>query len=60
MKAYVIVTGTVFGLVTVAHIWRAFVEGPQLARDPWFILLTLAVAALCLWAIRLIWRWPRT
>jgi hypothetical protein len=54
MKAYLITTGTVFGLVTVAHIWRALVEGPHVAKDPVFILLTVATAALCLWACRLL------
>jgi hypothetical protein len=54
MKAYVVTTGTVFGLITLAHIWRAFAEGPHLARDPVFILLTVAAAGLCFWAWRLL------
>ena len=33
MKPYVITTGTVFGLIVVAHIWRAVVEGPGIAKD---------------------------
>jgi len=60
MKAYVITTGTIFGLITLAHIWRATVEGPQLAFAPWYILLTAAAAALCLWALWLLWRCPRS
>jgi hypothetical protein len=55
MKAYVITTGLVFVLLTVAHIWRAFVE-TQLATEPWFILLTLSTAALSLWAWRVLRR----
>ena len=54
MKAYLITTGTVFGLITLAHIWRVFAEGPHLATDPVFVLLTVAAAALCLWAWRLL------
>jgi hypothetical protein len=54
MRAYVMTTGVLFGLITLAHIWRAFEEGSGLATDPGFILLTLAAAALCLWAWRLI------
>jgi hypothetical protein len=54
MKAYLITTGIVFGLITVAHIWRAFAEGSHLATDPMFILLTLLSAALCVWAFRLL------
>ena len=50
MKAYLITTGTVFGLITLAHIWRVFVEGPHLATDPVFVLLTVAAVALCVWA----------
>jgi hypothetical protein len=59
MKAYIAITGAVFGLVALAHIWRASAEGPHLATDPVFIVLTLAAGALCLWAVRLLWRWPR-
>jgi hypothetical protein len=55
MKAYLITSGAIFGLVTVAHIWRAFVE-PHMAKEPWFILLTIAAFALCLWAFRLLRR----
>jgi hypothetical protein len=54
MRAYVMTTGVLFGLVAMAHVWRALEEGPGLATDPWFILLTIAAAALCLWAWRLI------
>ncbi len=59
MKAYLITTGTVFGLVTLAHIWRVFVEGPRLAKEPVFILLTILAAALCFWAWRLLARLSR-
>lgn len=55
MKAYVVTTGTVFGLLTLAHIWRACVE-PHVAKDPWFILFTLIALALCLWAWRVLKR----
>ena len=34
MKAYVITTGVVFGLLTLVHVWRAIEEGPQLAPNP--------------------------
>jgi hypothetical protein len=54
MKAYVITSGAVFGLLTLAHIARAFAEGPRLATDPWFVLITVAAAALCVWAWRVL------
>jgi len=60
MKAYVMTTGIVFGLLTLVHIWRAIEEGPHLAKEPWFVLITLAGAVLCLWAMRLLWRSPRS
>ena len=60
MKSYVITTGTVFGLLTVAHIGRVIEEGPQLATQPWYVLITVAAAALCIWALRLLSRWPRS
>jgi uncharacterized membrane protein len=41
LRTYVIAAGIVFGLITLAHIWRIFVE-PHLATDPWFILTSLA------------------
>ena len=50
MKAYVITTGLVFGLLAVLHIWRVIVEGTQLARNPWWVLITAAAAALSIWA----------
>jgi hypothetical protein len=60
MKTYVATTGAVFGLLTLVHIWRAIVEGRQLATDPWYILITLAGAALCVWALVLMRRAPKS
>jgi hypothetical protein len=54
MKAYVVTTGAVFGLITVAHVLRVIAEGPHLVTDPWYVLLTVAAATLCLWAFRLV------
>ena len=54
MKAYLITTAIIFGLITVAHVWRAVVEGSHLATDPVFILLTALSTALCVWACRLL------
>jgi hypothetical protein len=54
MKAYLMTTGSVFGLIVLAHVWRVIAEGPHLVSDPWYILLTAAAAALCVWAWRLL------
>ena len=59
MKAYVMTTGAVFGLLTLAHLWRIVGEEPHLATDPWYVLITVAAAALCLWAWRLLRRSTR-
>lgn len=59
MKTYVAVTTVIFALITVAHIWRGFVE-PHMVRAPWYIILTLAAAVLFFWGLRLLWRRPQS
>jgi hypothetical protein len=58
MKAYVVTTGVLFGLLTVVHLWRIVEEWPHLATDPFYLLVTAAAAALGVWAWRLL-RLPR-
>ena len=58
MRAYLITTGIIFALITLAHILRVFAEGPRLAKDPFFILLTLLAAGLSVWAWRLLRNFP--
>ena len=60
MKAYVMTTGALFGLIVLAHILRMAQEGRELATDPWYILLTAVAAAFCLWAWRLVRASPRS
>jgi len=60
MKAYVITTGAVFGLLVVAHIWRAIEEGSALLKDPFYIVITIATAVLCLWAWRVLRQMPHS
>jgi uncharacterized membrane protein len=50
MKAYVITSGAIFGVLTIAHLLRIAVENRHLATDPFFVLITLASATLCIWA----------
>jgi hypothetical protein len=54
MRAYVITSGVIFGLLVLAHLLRILEEGPHLARDPSYVLVTLAAAALCVWAFRVL------
>jgi len=50
MKAYVVTTGLLFGVLVVAHVLRAIQEGAHVMTDPIWVLITLLAAALCLWA----------
>lgn len=60
VRAYLIVTGAVFGLLTLVHIWRIVEEGSHLATDVPWVLITVGSAALCIWAFRLLLRSPRS
>jgi hypothetical protein len=63
VKAYLITTGVLFGLIAVAHLLRTVAEWSRLAADAWFYLegpgLGLVAAALSVWAWRLLWRSAR-
>lgn len=59
MRAYVITTGAVFAILVAVHVLRAIQEGPQLLKEPPFILTTVAAAALCVWAMTLLRRSTR-
>jgi hypothetical protein len=53
MRTYVVTTGVVFGLIAVVHLWRVVEEGSQLAKEPFFIVVTALAASLAIWAWRL-------
>lgn len=57
MKVYVAATGALFSLLVLVHVWRVLQE-PPLLRDPWYWLITLAAAAMALWAWRAYRRAP--
>jgi len=58
MKAYVVVTGTLFGLMGIGHLLRLFVEAHPL--EPWFLginlALSLAGAGFAIWAVQILRR----
>jgi uncharacterized protein (DUF2062 family) len=54
MRAYVMATGTVFGLLVLAHGARVIAEGLQVAKNPFFAFTTVLAAGLCVWAWRLL------
>ena len=57
MKAYLVITGAIFGLIGIAHLLRLFFEGHPL-RDPWFLASNLALfvvgGGIAVWAARLL------
>ena len=53
MRAYVITTGALFGLLTIAHIVKIILER-RLVPDPVFIIFTLISAGLTIWAWRVL------
>jgi hypothetical protein len=57
MKAYLILTGAIFGLLGIAHLLRLFIEGHPLS-DPRFLGSNLALfvvgAGIAVWAARLL------
>lgn len=54
MRIYLALTATAFGLLVVLHLWRMIAESTSLAKDPWFLLITLISAGLCFWSVRLL------
>jgi hypothetical protein len=56
MRAYLVTTATLFGLIAVLHAWRVFEERSSLARDPWFLIITVIAAALAGWGVSLLRR----
>ncbi len=60
VRAYLLVTGAVFGLLTLAHVWRVIEEGGQLMTNAPWVMITIASAALCVWAFSLLWGSPRS
>jgi hypothetical protein len=54
MKAYLVVTSTIFGLLAIVHLWRAYAETATLLHDPWYIVITALAAALSAWGWRLV------
>jgi hypothetical protein len=50
MRAYLWTTGVIFALLAAVHLWRMVAESSALAREPVFLLLTVAALLLCVWA----------
>ena len=59
MKAYIITTGAIFALITIAHIVRLVLESTRVLTEPIFVLFTILSAALVIWAVALLRRSSR-
>jgi hypothetical protein len=59
MRAYIIISGLIFGALTVAHLLRIAMENRHLAAEPMFLVITLLSATLCIWALTLLKRLKR-
>ena len=59
MKAYLVVTGSLFGLIAIAHLLRLLVEGRPLSDTSFLaenVGLFLICGGLAVWALRLLRR----
>jgi hypothetical protein len=54
MRAYVMMSGGIFALIVLAHVLRMIEEGPQVARDPLFVVATIVAVAFSVWAFWLL------
>lgn len=54
MRVYVLITGTLFAMIVVAHIARMAAEGLAIAKDPFFALATVIAGAMSAWAFLLV------
>ena len=59
MKCYIAVSGTIFALLVVMHIWRASVEGAGILKQPFFIIPTVLAAGMAIWAWRVYRKLPK-
>ena len=64
LKSYLLTTGSLFGLVAIAHAARTFAEWSRLTADPWFIVegpgLGVVAGAIAFWSWRLLRTIDRT
>ena len=63
MKAYLVTTGSIFGLIALLHVLRSVSEWKLLSTHPGEFVamaaLGVVAAALSVWAWRLLWRMTR-
>jgi hypothetical protein len=59
MRAYIIITGIIFALITIAHLARLALESTRVLTEPVYVVFTILSAAIAIWAIVLLRRLHR-
>lgn len=54
MRAYIITTGVIFALLTVAHVARVMIEGTHVLKEPIFVITTICSVGMVVWAMFLL------
>ena len=52
MKGYIVTSGVIFALLALSHVARIMLESWTLAQRPEFAAITVAAAAMAVWAYR--------
>ena len=52
MKGYIVASGVLFALLALSHVARIVLESWRLSREPEYVAITLASAAMAVWAYR--------
>ena len=60
MKAYLLISGTLFGLLAVEHMIRVVEKWRELTTDPWFVLAQMFVLVISVVLSAWAWRLHRT
>jgi len=59
MRAYIIITGIIFALITIAHLARLASESTRVLTEPVYVVFTILSTAIAIWAIVLLRRLHR-
>lgn len=59
MRAYVVATGVLFGLIVIAHIARLVAEGTDAFRSPVFVVASLLAIGMVAWSVLVLLRLRR-
>ena len=52
MKGYIVTSGVIFALLALSHVARLVLESWRLTREPEYVAITAAAAAMAVWAYR--------